>query len=68
MKQKQSRQDMVWSTVSTVSSFPGFLLPIALYALLVQDMTPIVVFHIALFILAISHLILKAIFRTPRPD
>lgn len=64
---KQSWQDTIWQTVVQISSFPGFALPITLYALLVQDVSSIVAFLLSLFILAIVHLILKAILRTPRP-
>lgn len=65
---KQAWQDRVWTTVVSISSFPWFALPIALYALLVQDVTAIVVFLLTLFVLAVIHLILKAIFRTKRPE
>jgi len=64
---KQSWQDAIWQTIVQVSSFPGFALPITLYALLVQDVSSIVAFLLCLAILAIVHLILKAILRTPRP-
>jgi len=64
---KQSWQDTIWQTVVQISSFPGFALPIALYALLVQDVSTIFAFLISLFVLAMVHLALKAILRTPRP-
>lgn len=65
---QKSRQDAVWSMVVSISSFPWFALPIALYALLVQDVSAIVTFLLSLAVLAVGHLILKAIFRTPRPE
>lgn len=64
---KQSWQDAIRQTVVQISSFPGFALPIALYALLVQDMSSIVAFLISLFVLAVLHLFLKALLRTSRP-
>jgi membrane-associated phospholipid phosphatase len=66
-KTPQNWQDTIWQTVVQISSFPGFALPIALYALMVQDVSTIFAFLISLFVLAIGHLILKAILRTPRP-
>lgn len=64
---QKSWQDTIWQTVVQISSFPWFALPITLYALLVQDVSSIAAFLISLVVLAIGHLILKAIFRTPRP-
>lgn len=63
----QSWQDTIWETVVQISSFPGFALPIALYALLVQDVSTIVAFLVSLLVLAIIHFVLKAILRTSRP-
>jgi undecaprenyl-diphosphatase len=64
---QKSWQDTIWQIVVQISSFPWFALPITLYALLVQDVSSIVAFLISLAILAVGHLILKAIFRTARP-
>jgi len=67
MDMKQSWQDAIRQTVVQVSSFPGFVLPIVLFALLAHDVSSVVAFLISLSVLAIVHLILKAIFRTSRP-
>ncbi len=64
---RQSWQDTVWQTIAQISSFPGFALPVALYALLVQDVSSIVAFLVSLVVLAVGHIVLKAILRTPRP-
>ncbi len=64
---KKSWQDAIRQTVVQISSFPGFVIPVALYALLVQNVSSIVAFLVSLFVLAVGHIILKAIFRTARP-
>ena len=47
-KIKSTRQDPAWDLIVNLSSFPGFVLPISLYLLLVNDMSIVVVFLLSM--------------------
>jgi len=67
VKKQQTWQDTLRSTIVTVSSFPGFILPISIYALLVHDMSLVVVFLLSMGVLALIHILVKYFFPVPRP-
>lgn len=54
-------------SINVFASFPGFFVPIALFAFLVQDIYIITLFVITLIILAIIQLLIKYSIPTQRP-
>lgn len=67
-KSIQTWQDKMWDTVVTVSSFPWFILPISLYALLIHDISIVVIFLLSMWVLAFIQMLIKYFFPTPRPS
>lgn len=67
-KTKKTWQDTMWQTIVAISSFPWFVLPISLYALLIYDMSIVVIFLLAMWVLAFVQMVIKYFFPTPRPD
>jgi membrane-associated phospholipid phosphatase len=66
-KSVQNWQDKMWNTIVTISSFPGFILPISLYALLIHDVSIVFVFLLSMGVLAFIQMLIKYFFPTPRP-